>query len=192
MPPSLEDLILDLKIQVLEEKRAELCKNLTAIEHFPYLRSKYILTLEDEEVIKQELTSKQKNSKFLDLLIKRGPKAFDELVKSILEIKTQVFLAEMLNKTYEEKRRMLQAVIDKDSHKCATSNKTLSKSEPFPQSTHPVHDPVKHNMASIQLNVDTLSLPTPEMKQNVVCHNSEGIEHSELVGIRPQKKKSDA
>ncbi|KAK3586971.1 hypothetical protein CHS0354_026686 [Potamilus streckersoni] len=191
MPPSLEELILDLKIQVLEEKRAELCKNLTAFEHFPYLRSKYILTLEDEEVIKQELTSKQKNSKFLDILIKRGPKAFDELVKSILEIKTQVFLAEMLNKTYEEKRRMLQ-VINKDSKKLATSDEACSKLEPFSQTTHPVPNPAKHNMASIQLNVDTLSLPTPEKKQNIVCHNSEGIEHSELVGRKTQKQDSYA
>ena len=64
-----------------------------------------MLSRDDEEMIEAEISTKQKTHLLLDILSKKVPKGFDELVKSLIQDKTQIHLAEMLNKEYEQKMR---------------------------------------------------------------------------------------
>lgn len=90
--------------QILEEQRHYLCKHLNPQDHFAYLRSKHLLTREDEELIKSEVTSKRRAERFLDILVQKGPNCYKSLVDALLKNGTQLFLAEKLNKEYERKK----------------------------------------------------------------------------------------
>ncbi|XP_045191135.2 caspase recruitment domain-containing protein 9-like [Mercenaria mercenaria] len=105
-----EEILACLKASVLDENRPLLCKTLDPKLHYPYLRSKYVLSEDDEELIEVQQLKKLKVHKFIDILMKKGRKGFDELVISIIQERTQIFLAEALNKAFEEKRKRLQAL----------------------------------------------------------------------------------
>ena len=66
---------------------------------------RYVLSVEDEEIIESQITSRDKVHKLIDILLERLPQGFDELVKSLIEGKTQIHLAKMLNEAFENKQR---------------------------------------------------------------------------------------
>ena len=66
---------------------------------------RYILSVEDEEIIESQTTSRDKVHRLIDILLERLPQGFDELVKSLIEGRTQTHLANMLNEEFEIKRR---------------------------------------------------------------------------------------
>lgn len=110
MSVSEEEVYAWLKSSVLEENRPMLCKTLTPNQHYPYLRSKFVLSRDEEELIEAEPTTKQKVHTFLEILMKKNGKGYDELVKSILQERTQIFVATKLNQAFEEKLKRLRAI----------------------------------------------------------------------------------
>ena len=51
------------------------------------------------------MTTREKVHRLIDILLKRLPQGFDELVKSLIDCRTQTHLAKMLNEEFENKRR---------------------------------------------------------------------------------------
>lgn len=96
--------VLHFYLQILEDKRPYLCKSLNPEDHFNFLRSKSILTKDDQDVIRNEVTRTAKAGKLLDILLTKGPKAYEMLVFSIHRNRTQNFLVEMLNKEFENRK----------------------------------------------------------------------------------------
>ncbi|XP_061165294.1 B-cell lymphoma/leukemia 10-like isoform X2 [Saccostrea echinata] len=91
-------------LQILEDQRFYLCKYLEPENYYAYLRSKHVMTGEDEEEIKSLRTRRQRAERFLDILILKGPACFKALVDAILRNGTQPHLAAKLNKEYERRR----------------------------------------------------------------------------------------
>lgn len=162
-----KEILESFKLCVLDEKRHFLCLNLTPKDHYPYLRSSRILTEDDEELIELQQLRKQKVHKFLDILIKRGPKGYDELVKSILLQTTQIFVVEQLNKAYEEKQKRFLALL-KDSHtpvqhSISTTDTSLSITDKLDTPSIGEPDLVFHCDTSEDVSVSLCSLPIPVM-----------------------------
>ena len=63
------------------------------------------MSRDDEEIIESQKTTKEKVHVLIDILMKKVPQGFDEIVKSLIQERTQVHVAEMLNKEFENKRR---------------------------------------------------------------------------------------
>ncbi|XP_052790242.1 uncharacterized protein LOC128224440 [Mya arenaria] len=177
-----------LKTSVLNELRPALCRDLNPVMHFPHLKSKYILNRDDEEIISSIPISRQKVDKLIDILVQKGEKGFDELVRSIVKDRTQLFLAQKLNQAYEEKQKRLQA-IEMDLRLSQREDQQRSMSlrlsqgpvehcnspEPLaePPSLKPVYTPQTGSHEKIKsgefrssisdLGVDTDKLPKPVM-----------------------------
>jgi Caspase recruitment domain len=79
-----------------------LCENIDPRRHYCYLRSKEILSCDDQERIDGGQTRKDRASRLIDMLLTKGPTAFDELCASIKEERTQIFLLENLHKALEK------------------------------------------------------------------------------------------
>lgn len=99
-----EAILFHVKMTILEENREYLCKYLRPMDHYCYLRSRYILNEDDQHLIEAEVTPKAKNSKFLDIILKKGSSAFETLIESLLADGTQNFLAKYLNTQFEKKK----------------------------------------------------------------------------------------
>jgi len=78
-----------------------LCENIDPRRHYCYLRSKLILSSDDQERIDSGQTRRDRACRLIDILITKGPTAFDELCDSIREERTQIFLLELLHKALE-------------------------------------------------------------------------------------------
>lgn len=96
----------------MEDKRAYLCKYLNPCDHFDYLRSKKVLTRDDQEVIKNEPSQSTKAGKMLDILQTKGPEGYEALVLSIQKNKTQTFLVTMLNTEFESRKNAYMCEYD--------------------------------------------------------------------------------
>eukprot|EP00920_Eleutheroschizon_duboscqi_P022704 GHVT01055298.1.p1 GENE.GHVT01055298.1~~GHVT01055298.1.p1 ORF type:complete len:166 (-),score=5.73 GHVT01055298.1:505-1002(-) len=94
---STEDILCDLKIKILNDLRHQLCKDILVQRHFSYLRSKYVLTQQDEQMILHECTDPDRASKFLDILCQKGSKGFDSFCESLREDQTQIHLLKKLH-----------------------------------------------------------------------------------------------
>jgi hypothetical protein len=94
-------MLWDLKIQTLEETRHFLCEYLEPSKFYSFFRSKGMLTKDDEELIDSHVTRKQRSHKFIDILISKGPKAFETLCDSITDEGTQMFVVRELNMNLE-------------------------------------------------------------------------------------------
>lgn len=189
MSVSEEEMHARLKASVLDENRPVLCKNLDPKLHYPYLRSKYVLSEEDEELIEVQPIRQQKVHKFIDILMKKGRPGYDELIKSIIQERTQIFLAKQLNQAFEEKVKRLRALlaannnmrdsslsqIPADSLKQSTDASPikimdLPNFDSLQSSTDTVSSLVSDSLKSScsDIGVDTDKLPVPVMKQKVV------------------------
>ena len=140
------EILENVKRNILEEKRSYLCKSLNPEDHFDFLRSKSILTKDDQDVIRNEVTRTAKAGKLLDILLTKGPKAYEMLVFSIHRNGTQNFLVKMLNKEFENKKNSYVALLN-----------------------------YKTNITEVDLIVDTHSLPTPgsNSKSSKTCTESD-------------------
>ena len=87
-----------------------------------------MLSRDDEELIEAEISTKQKTHLLIDILSKKVPKGFDELVKSLIQDKTQIHLAEMLNKEYEQKKRNSKCLV---TETCLTWSPSFRTSKKF-------------------------------------------------------------
>ena len=87
-----------------------------------------MLSRDDEELIEAEISTKQKTHLLIDILSKKVPKGFDELVKSLIQDKTQIHLAEMLNTDYEQKKRISKCLVTEG---CGNNMPDLSDLVPF-------------------------------------------------------------
>ncbi|KAK3088304.1 hypothetical protein FSP39_017281 [Pinctada imbricata] len=107
-----EEEILDaIKIEILEEKRAYLCKYLDPKSYFPSLRSASLIDSDDEELILAEPTRKRRCEKLLDILMLRGPLCYEGLIRAIQYVRTQTFLVETLNKELEKRKNNLNTLL---------------------------------------------------------------------------------
>ena len=75
--------------KILRRQRSNLLRDLQVMKLLPRLHS--VLDTDDEEEVKAEPTRGEKVDKLLNILPKKGPKAFDVFVKGLQEI--QPFLA---------------------------------------------------------------------------------------------------
>ena len=90
-----------IKAHVLVQMRRDLVKNIDARRLLTYLRSKYILDECDCDEIKSKPSREASTEVFIDILSRKGPRAYDEFCSAILHDKTQTFLLTAMNKTLE-------------------------------------------------------------------------------------------
>ncbi|KAH3796846.1 uncharacterized protein LOC127837498 [Dreissena polymorpha] len=191
---SAPETITILKASVLNELRPVLCRDLTPENHFPYLRSRYILGQDDIDRIVHQTTKKQKADMFIEILNQKGQSGFDELVKSIIKERTQIFLAEKINKAFEEKMHRLNAIFNHNN----SSSPVLDPEPSLGSSYRASQSPVEHcnspepekacyspflSLESLRssysdLGVDTDKLPKPVMPDKVDI--SEGEKKKEV------------
>ncbi|XP_013406688.1 uncharacterized protein LOC106171096 [Lingula anatina] len=106
---SLDNLLYHVKLQILEESRPLLCKNLQPKRHYAYLRSVNILSEDDCAEINHEVTPSSQAGKFLDILQKRGPTVYYHLCQALLKEGSQLFLLRHLNEEFERRRALVIA-----------------------------------------------------------------------------------
>jgi hypothetical protein len=97
----------ELKQQVLMDKIMELSDNLgDPKRYFPSLRSAGLLDQSDCETIVHEVTTRDKVSKFLDIIYgrkgKNGKPAFDVLVNALVSNRVHLSIARMLQAALEK------------------------------------------------------------------------------------------
>lgn len=107
----------DLKREVLEEQLETLCLIGDPSRYFPKLRSVRVLSREDCELIRHEVTSKDKVLKFVDLLLegrqgKYGRHAFDVLVDVLIHLSVHASVARQLQMALAKKREELDLEIE--------------------------------------------------------------------------------
>lgn len=86
----------DKQEKVLSENWCVLRKCLEPKKLLPHLGE--VLDYEDNEAIKKEKNRADQSDLLLDVLPRRGPKAFDCFVKALQKEKTQDYLAHLLKK----------------------------------------------------------------------------------------------
>lgn len=102
------DIFEAIKGEVLICLRDFLVDKLATDKIITYLRSKRILDQSDEEDIRAERTTIQKNSKLLDLVDSRGSEGFDQFCHAIRERCTgQGFILEKILLEFEKRKREL-------------------------------------------------------------------------------------
>lgn len=102
------DIFEAIKGEVLIYLRDFLVDKLATDKIITYLRSKRILDQSDEEDIRAERTTIQKNSKLLDLVDSRGSEGFDQFCHAIRERCTgQGFILEKILLEFEKRKREL-------------------------------------------------------------------------------------
>ncbi|KAI0227762.1 hypothetical protein LSAT2_021767 [Lamellibrachia satsuma] len=94
----------DMKRQVLEACRDDLCKNSRLTSYVCYLRSKFVVSREDDEEINAEKTTLKKNGKFLDIISTKGSRGYDEFCNAIKKDGTTPHLLEMLDNKLQKLR----------------------------------------------------------------------------------------
>lgn len=99
-----EELYL-LKQDVLDRLRTQLVENIDPQAHFPYLKSKNVLSASDCDEINAQVTRIAKADRFVDIIARRGPKAYDKLCRSLDRNGTQTFLLRAMNRKLEELRQ---------------------------------------------------------------------------------------
>ncbi|XP_057300888.1 caspase-2-like [Hydractinia symbiolongicarpus] len=93
------------KRDVLEEKRYILCKDIDPQRFFPFLRSKQILDQDNEEDINYERTRLRRAERFLDILVTKGPDAFDYFCEALLtQVAGQLHLLKEILEALDDKR----------------------------------------------------------------------------------------
>ena len=75
--------------KILQRNWSTLRNELQPRRLFPYLEN--VLDLEDKEAIKEEATRRDASDMLLEILPRRGPKAFEDFVKALQEV--QPYLA---------------------------------------------------------------------------------------------------
>lgn len=86
----------DKQEKVLSENWRVLRKCLEPKKLLPHLET--VLDYEDKEKIKNQINRADQSDLLLDILPRRGPRAFDCFVKALQEEKTQDYLAHILKK----------------------------------------------------------------------------------------------
>ena len=109
-----EDLYL-LKQNVLGCLRTKLVENIDPQAHFPYLKTKNVLSGSDCDEINAQVTRIAKADRFVDIISRRGPNAYDQLCESLRRDGTQIFLLKAMNcklgelrQSYEQECENLQ------------------------------------------------------------------------------------
>ena len=100
-----EDELYLLKQEVLDQLRTRLVENVDPQAHFPYLKSKNVLGEGDCDEINAQVTRIAKADRFVDIIARRGPKAYDELCRSLHRNGTQMFLLKAMNCKLEKLRQ---------------------------------------------------------------------------------------
>ena len=99
------DIYEAIKRDVLIDLRDWLVEILSIDKIIPYLRSKRILDQYDEENIRAEKTTIQKNGKLLDLVDSRGSTGFDQFCHAIKERCTgQRFILDKILIEFEKRK----------------------------------------------------------------------------------------
>lgn len=182
-----EEMLASLKASVLDENRPLLCSNLDPRLHYPYLRSRYVLSKDDEELIEIQQLRKLKVHKLIDILMTRGRRGFDELITSIIQERTQLFLAEKLNIAFEDKRKRLMVLTDtqlesqklegiEESSNSKTDISDLTSSvgsQPCTSNTHTSSLTESRRYPFCDLGVDTDKLPKPVMPKSKCNHGDD-------------------
>ena len=86
-----------IKLAVLDLIRTEIVSNVEPRRHFTYLRSRNVLDERDCDEIKAIPSRAASAEKFLDILMKKGSKGYDEFCKALMYDQTQTFLLTKLS-----------------------------------------------------------------------------------------------
>ena len=78
--------------------RSYLCRTLRLTTHVSFLRSRSILSKEDDDDIKAEKGTLKQNEKFLDIISTKGPQGFDEFCNAIKDERTTGHVLEHINR----------------------------------------------------------------------------------------------
>lgn len=87
-----EQELSSIKLAVLDLIRTEIVSNVEPRRHFTYLRSRNVLDERDCDEIKAIPSRAASAEKFLDILMKKGSKGYDEFCKALMYDQTQTFL----------------------------------------------------------------------------------------------------
>lgn len=94
--------------QILESHRALLCSCLDPSRFYTFLRSKGVLTRDDQEDIDSHTITSRRAGRLLDILISHGYNGFGQLCHALNEDGTQVELLKTLNEEYQHGLAKLQ------------------------------------------------------------------------------------
>ncbi|XP_061786354.1 B-cell lymphoma/leukemia 10 [Nerophis lumbriciformis] len=107
-----DDVMADIKKDVLTKLRHYLCGKIRARCHLDYLRSRRILTRDDAEEINCKTTQTKRTGLLLDIL-SENPQGLDTLLDSIRELRAQNFIiakiTDEVQKAKNEKMALLKA-----------------------------------------------------------------------------------
>lgn len=96
-----EDDLIKVKRTVLAAARKELVRNVDPSRHFTFLRSRLILDERDCDEMRSATSRIASAEMFVDILIRKGASGYDEFCDALLYEKTQLFLLNHLNRTFE-------------------------------------------------------------------------------------------
>ena len=90
-------------LQVLAENRAFLAsKDLRP--YIPHLKTKYIMSIDDQEEVESLTTTRQKSDKIIDILLRRGNRAYDELCQAMIDLRVDAQVVIKLNLELERRK----------------------------------------------------------------------------------------
>ena len=104
-----EDELATIHKSVLTIKcRMLLTENIEPDRFFPHLRAKQVLNESDADEIKAEKTRRDRASKFIDILSRKGSKAYNEFCKALLKDRSQLFIVKAMNEAVARQRSELE------------------------------------------------------------------------------------
>ena len=98
--------------KLLRSNRMDLIRDMDGERVASYLYSSEILSEEDRELVNAEATPQRKNEKLLDILPKRGGKAFTAFCDTLRELK--LFHLEVLLRHDEKASALIEAGMDEE------------------------------------------------------------------------------
>ena len=96
-----EDDLIKIKRMVLTATRKELVRYVDPSRHFTFLRSRLVLDERDCDELRSTTSRVASAEMFVDILIRKGASGYDEFCDALLYEKTQLFLLDRLNRTFE-------------------------------------------------------------------------------------------
>lgn len=96
-----EEELVRIKKMVLTAARKEMVRNVDPQRHFTFLRAKLVLDERDCEEISAAKSRIASAELFVDILLRKGPNGYDHFCGALMYEKTQLFLLEHLNRTFE-------------------------------------------------------------------------------------------
>ena len=100
-----QDQLCQISREILEMHRTSLVENIDPENHFPVLKSRNVITSSECDEISQLSSRHRRAERLVEILTTRGNDGYLALAESMVREKTQMFLLQKLNRSFESQRR---------------------------------------------------------------------------------------